>query len=610
MSGIVGIFNKDGAPVGGGLLQKLTKSMAFRGPHAQSSWHEGNVGLGNAMLRTTFESQREQQPCSLDGRVWITADARIDDRQALKQRLASHGRREVEAANDVELILHAYHVWGEECVQHLLGDFAFIIWDQRQQRLFCGRDQFGLKLLYYACAGQTIVLSNTLNCVRRHPQVSDRLDDRAIGDFLLFGCNYDLTTTSFADIKRLPAGHVLSVTPERLSVRRYWTLPVPECIRFKRPQDYVDRFVELLQQAVADRLRTDRLTIWLSGGLDSATIAAVTRAHMLEKGQPAQFAGMTVVYEQLIPDDERYFANLVSEKLGIPTQYLVGDLYRLFERYDQPDLQRPEPSEEPLLALHADQMRVSAAGGHVVLTGDGGDELLFPSGLAQMLKGMRLWQTLFDAAQYLRTYRRMPPLGLGLRKKLRNWRKQPDPASGFPNWLNDRFAAQYQLRARWQEVNQVKVSTAYPLRPGAYHRLTMPLWESVFEYNDPGVTNTPVEFRLPFLDLRLVNYVMAMPPLPWFVEKRLLRVAMNRVLPEKVLQRPKTTLKADPVVNLLQRPEARWLDEFVPLPRLAEFVQRDNIPKVAGRKFEQGDPSIHLRPLGLNYWLQRLNRLN
>lgn len=610
MSGIVAIFNRDSAPVDGGLLQKLTNFMSFRGSHAQSSRQQDHVGLGHALLRTTFESQQEQQPCSLDGQVWITADARIDDRAALKQRLASHGRHGLEAATDVELILHAYHVWGEDCVQHLLGDFAFIIWDQRRQRLFCGRDQFGLKLLYYACVGQAIVLSNTLNCVRRHPQVSDRLDDRAIGDFLLFGCNYDLTTTSFADIKRLPAGHVLSVTPEGLSVRRYWTLPVPESIRYKNAQDYLDHFQELLQQSVADRLRTDRLTIWLSGGLDSSTIAAMTSSQMIEKARPAQLAGMTVIYEQLIPDDERYFADLVSKKLGIPIRYLVGDNYHLFERFDQPELHRPEPTDEPLLALQFDQLQASAAGGHVVLTGDGGDELLFPSGLAQMLKGMRLWQTLFDAAQYLRTYRRLPPLGLGLRKKLRNWRKRPYPEVDFPGWLDERFASRCELRARWSEVNQAKPRSIHHLRPEAYYRLAMPLWQSIFESNDASVTLAPLEFRLPFLDLRLVNFALAIPPLPWFVEKGMLRLAMNGILPEQVLQRPKTPLQEDPVVNLLQQPEARWLDEFVPLPRLAEFVQRNNIPKVAGRKFEQGDPSIHLRPLGLNCWLQRLNHLN
>lgn len=610
MSGIVGIFNRDGAPVDGGLLQKLTHSMTFRGPHAQSSWHEGNVGLGNAVLRTTFESQREQQPCSLDGQVWITADARIDDRPALKQQLASHGRRELEAATDVELILHAYHVWGEECVQHLLGDFSFIIWDQRQQRLFCARDHFGLKLLYYACAGKTVALSNTLNCLRRHPQISDRLNDQAIGDFLLFGCNYDSTTASFADIKKLPPGHVLSVTADRFSLRRYWTLPVPECIRYKRPQDYVDRFVELLQQAVADRLRTDRLTIWLSGGLDSTTVAAMTRAQMREKGQPAQLTGMTVVFEKLIPDDERYFVDLVSQQLAIPMQYLVGDHYRLFERYDQPESQRPEPEVEPMLALHADQMRLSLAGGHVVLTGDGGDELLFPSGLAQMLNGMPLRQVVGDTVSYLRNYRRLPPLGLGLRKKLRSWRKRPDPQSDLPAWLNEGFAVQHQLRSRWQELSRFKLSTAHALRPGAYHRLTMPLWESVFEANDASVTSTPVEFRLPFLDLRLVNFVLAMPPLPWFEEKRLLRVAMNKVLPEEVLQRPKTPLQEDPVVNLLQQPEARWLDEFVPVTHLAEFVQREKIPQLAGRKLDNDDTDLHLRPFGLNCWLQNLEAVN
>ena len=169
---------------------------------------------------------------------------------------------------------------------------------------------------------------------------------------------------------------------------------------------------------------------------------------------------------------------------------------------------------------------------------------------------------------------------------------------------------QYQLRARWQEVNQAKLSTAHALRPGAYHRLTMPLWESVFEYNDPGVTNTPVEFRLPFLDLRLVNYVMAMPPLPWFVEKKLLRVAMNAELPEKVLQRPKTPLRAEPMAKLLQKSEARWLDDFVPVSCLSEYVCRERIPRLTCKKPELGDPTLHLRPLSLNCWLQSFESPN
>src|SRR5438105_1982975 len=113
MSGIVGIFNRDGAAVDRGLLREMTTFMSFRGPDAQNVWQDGPVGLGHAMLRTMAESEKEHQPCSLDGQVWITADARVDARADLIAELESAGRREVRQATDAELILHAYHVWGE-----------------------------------------------------------------------------------------------------------------------------------------------------------------------------------------------------------------------------------------------------------------------------------------------------------------------------------------------------------------------------------------------------------------------------------------------------------------------------------------------------------------
>src|ERR1700756_5000969 len=126
MSGIVGIVNLDGAPVNRALLKTMTDHLAFRGPDAQSMWVDdkaGNVGFGHTMLRTTWESEHERQPFSLDGQVWITADARIDDRDNLVEKLASKGHEMTAAEPDSELILHAYHAFGEHCVDHLLGDF-------------------------------------------------------------------------------------------------------------------------------------------------------------------------------------------------------------------------------------------------------------------------------------------------------------------------------------------------------------------------------------------------------------------------------------------------------------------------------------------------------
>src|SRR5690349_7042339 len=120
MSGIVGILNRDHAPVERDLLLQMSRLMASQGPDTQEVWLDGAAGLGHALLRATRESIHEQQPCSLDSEVWISADARIDARAELIGKLESAGRRDVRQVNDAQLILHAYQVWGEGCLDHLI----------------------------------------------------------------------------------------------------------------------------------------------------------------------------------------------------------------------------------------------------------------------------------------------------------------------------------------------------------------------------------------------------------------------------------------------------------------------------------------------------------
>ena len=255
MSGIAGIWNLNGAPVDRGLLEFMTRYLAFRGPDAQESWTAGPVGFGHTLLRTTFESEQEKQPASLNGQIWITADARIDARADLAAKLRDQGEPCRPADPDCELILRAYRAWGEACVEHLLGDFAFAIWDARTQRLFCARDHFGVKPFFYVRVGDHFIFSNTLNCVRIHPAVSEELNERAIADYLLFDGNAESDTTSFREIFRLPAAHSLSVQNGSLNVRRYWTLPVDSPVTYRHANEYVEKFLELLETAVSDRLR-------------------------------------------------------------------------------------------------------------------------------------------------------------------------------------------------------------------------------------------------------------------------------------------------------------------------------------------------------------------
>ena len=161
MSGFICIVHLEGQPADPELLTALTESFAFRGPDGRRQWLDGSAGLGVAKFATTDEAQREQQPLTLDGEVWIVADARIDGRGELVAKLESLGREDAREATDAELILHAYHAWGEDAPAHLLGDFSFAIWDRPRRRLFCARDHLGVKPFYYARCGASLIFSAT-----------------------------------------------------------------------------------------------------------------------------------------------------------------------------------------------------------------------------------------------------------------------------------------------------------------------------------------------------------------------------------------------------------------------------------------------------------------
>ena len=246
MSGFIGILNVDGAPVDRDLMQRLTQSLAFRGPDAQSVLCKGAVGLGHTLFRTTWESAHERQPLTLDQQVWIVADARVDAREDLVRDLGCGHDIALNQTPDVELILRAYLKWGEACLDHMIGDFSFALWDGRSRRLFCARDHFGVKLFYYAWIGTTFIFSNTIAALRLHPQITNRLNERALGDFLLFDCNWTLDTTFFADIQKLPAAHQLIVASSGLKRRKYWQLAAPGRVSFRREQECVEGFRERL----------------------------------------------------------------------------------------------------------------------------------------------------------------------------------------------------------------------------------------------------------------------------------------------------------------------------------------------------------------------------
>ena len=595
MSGIVGIVNFDGMPVDRDLVTRITRSMAFRGPDALQILAERNVGFGHTMLRTTWEAENEKQPLTLDGKVWITADARIDGRAELMPKLGVSSSTH----NDAELILLAYQTWKEQCIDHLIGDFAFAVWDTDERRVFCARDHFGVKPFYYASINASFIFSNTLNTLRLHPSVSDELHEPAIADYLLFGLNQDLASTTFRDIHRLPAGHTLTITKDSLKIRRYWqlTAETPN----EAHESPVERFQQLLTIATKDRLRTSCIGISMSGGLDSTGLAAIAQ-NLVRNDRNSSIRACTNVYDTLFPDEERHYSELAANALGIPLTQLAGDRFSLFDSDVADDLKQPEPFLLSPLAGHFNSLlRQLAQHSRVAFTGYDGDAFMTerPSSyFHHCLRKLKIAELLSSMAWYVQTYRSLPPIGFrsGLKRVFR--KEKPEAA---PKWLDDAFATRVGLRDRWREWNAEPPLNDHT-HPGALSALDSKVWAPLFEGYDPGSTRLLLELRHPFIDVRLLRYLVSLPAAPWCINKHILRRALSHLLPTAILNRPKTPLASNPTLHLTHSAGVRCLDRFEVNPQLARFVDLNRRRALADEQTAAGHWA-DLRIFALNHWL-------
>ncbi len=618
MSGIVGIIHLNGEPIDPSLLSRMNGYMSWRGPDAQQIWSDGNIGLGHTLLRTTWEAEYEHQPFTLDcatrtpcdRQVWIVADARIDDRENLATKLgiaplpSPPFTSKSQVITDVELILRAYLHWGDRCVEHLLGDFAVAIWDARQRRLFCARDQLGVKQVYYSQIGNCLLISNTLNCIRQHPQVSSELNEQAIGDFLLFEMNHNLTTTTFADIQRLPAAHTLTWTSAQgLQIAQYWTLPLPELIRFKTSSAYLEHFQALMGAAVGDRLRTDKVASSFSGGLDSTTIAATAVAVAKQRSQPLDLKAFTVVYDALIPDRERYYAGLAANTLGIPIDYQVADDDYPYQDWRSSTFHTPEPLHQVFRTISDESFHRGSLHSRVSLSGNGGDEVFAVTKVVEMLQTMPLQEVMLDVSRSYFEHRVTPHWGSGFLAFLRRGNQSPRGKDEYPEWLNPDFAKRLGLKERWQQIIDAQQVSLHLPRSRAHSKFDPVVLRSFLEGHDPACWRVPIETRFPFFDLRLVNYLLALPPVPWCVDKMLLRTAMKQVLPEEVRLRPKTPLQADPLLAIgVERLDRRSV--LQKSPEIAKYIDIDRLLAVQD-PLQMCDFWQHLVPITLSFWLHQ-----
>jgi len=593
VSGIVGFVCLDGRDADPALLETLMQGNAFRGPDGAGTVIRSAMGFGHTLFRTVEDTDADAQPCTLDGAAWITADARIDDRPTLISALGAHGAHVAAGVTDAQLILHAYHAWGTSCTDRLLGDFAFAIWDPARQVCFAARDHFGVRPFFYALVGGAFVFANTLDVVRRHPQVSDAIDEQAIGDFLLIGSNGEPSTTAYRDIRRVPAAHqlLLNCVTGTATCTRFWRLPDPAPIWYRRDEEYVEHFDHLLRQAVADRLRLSRAAIFVSGGIDSTSLAATVRSVRSAAGAPFGLTGVTCAdRSDRASATELSFATIAAECLGMPLEVVSAPAAHSWHP-------QPEPVDDPDAALRAALFARAAVGARVAFNGEDGDALLEPASPREQFRQFRQFGTgtvLRSMAAYLLRQRRLPYLGLHLRDAF----GRPGRTE-LPAWLAEDFVTRADLKNRADELDRQAREYQHPTRSLACQSYTSKAWPPFLDSLDAGLTGLPLEVRLPLIDVRLIRFVFAIPSTPWCERKELLRRTMRGRLPDALLDRPKHTGVAP---SLEFASAADGTEAWTPLAELDSFVK----PQIGCKSHRHGqDAQVAARPRLLDEWLRR-----
>jgi asparagine synthase (glutamine-hydrolysing) len=566
MSGFLGMYRQDGAAFDERLLDGILQRLRFRGPDAQNIFVERAFASCFSFLQISPGRQSSRQPVVLDGRYWLVGDVRLDGRPELVADLAKHGLPPEESSTDEELLLQAWRLWGEACLQRIIGDFSFALRDATMNTLWCVRDFVGTRPFYYAYVGKVFAFSNSLQVLRTIPEISAHLNEVYVGDFLLHGVSREPANTVYRDIQRLPPGHLLRFSEAGLAIQRFVVLPVEEPLRLKRDEEYIDAYRQLLHEVVQDRLPDGNVALFLSGGLDSGTVCAFAAQIAAKRGQREKLKAFTADWRPFLDDTEAEFAVLSAKHLGLAHEILRETNFVPFAENPA----TPEPACQTFWG-YIDKFN-QLVGGHarVALSGYGGDDILTGQAWPYLvtLWSRRQWaEILRTFGGFVLAHGRIPPLRGGFRVRMRRFLRRPGEWEGYPVWLNPEFERRVRLRDRWREPKD-EFAGLHPFHPQAYALLHRGYWGTVFDDEDPDWTGAALEVRAPLLDPRMMRFLLRLPPLPLGLDKELNRRAMRKFLPDTVVERPKTPLVDDPLEVCLEK--GLWHPE--PLESVSELI--------------------------------------
>ncbi len=556
MCGIAGFFGAGDADV----LRGMATRIAHRGPDAENFLIDADRGIYLAHRRLSIlDIAGGAQPMSTpDDELTIVFNGEIYNFQELRRELIDLGARFVSDHSDTEVLLHAYRQWGDDLTTRLNGMWAFAIVDRARNRVFFSRDRFGKKPLFWSMQGDTFVFASELTALREHPNVRTELSERALRKYFAHGF-VPAPLTFFEGVSKLPAGHSLSfdLATRKTSLVRYWHYqPEPFDTRPANAQArWTEEFSALLDAAVARRLVADvPVGCFLSGGLDSSTVAALAMRHIGRE----RLKTFSIGFEEASFDETRY-ARMVAAHIGadhdvetLSIQRALDILPDIAARWDEPIA---DSSMLPtyLLCQHA-RRHVTVA-----LGGDGADELLAGYDPFRALRYARAYEKCVPKpvhkaisllAARLPVSHQYMSLDFRVKRTLRGL--DHPPHLWLPVWmsplapseLEQLFNAPVDLDDVYSEAIEAWdscASTDMVERTIAFYT-RLYLQDDILVKVDRASMLHSLEVRAPFLDCDLVDFLRRLPAdmkLRGSTSKYILRQAAKSLLPSEVLTRSK-----------------------------------------------------------------------
>ncbi|MED4534206.1 asparagine synthase-related protein [Metabacillus fastidiosus] len=517
---ICGIYKRNYEHVGSESFNKILNNSQYYTSKSKYIMNQANVAMAEFNLNVIPEVRPLNKLTNI-GPYYIVADCRLDNRENLIKQL----QVEDMYISDSMLIILAYKKWGERCCNYLLGDFVFLIWDKTNNTLFAARDPLGIKPFFYKITSNEFIFSSSIKSIQNTKKVTNWNKDYLI-DFLYRKGMPNDYETPYPDIKRLPRGSSIKVSSNHFQIERYWRLDPHKKITYANDEDYIEHFMKIFKDSIVNRLRgSSDVAVMMSGGLDSTSIYAIAKSLNYENS----IFPISCVFDEHTEADERHYIIPVLEKYKEKNyEFLVSDDYWILKGFPNyaPDMDEPSRNSLTHSMVLNSYLKAKKRDSNIVLTGYAGDQVFGfnPYYIAEYLRKFRFIKFLSESKQLARSNN--DPLIWAIKEYgLKTFKRRHEK----PTVLLPRYHEAALERAI--ERNTIKD----PSLRAQYDYIDQ---AQNLSYTRVVSESLGIETRYPFLDVRLVEFLFAIPTSQKIEEaqtKVLLRKAMKDFLPSAVL---------------------------------------------------------------------------